>query len=564
MANYYISTTGTRTTGASTADDWSNANCYNQTNFYAIVEAAGDTFVFDAGEYIPTADWNCTQAVTISTRGNGNVALTRPAGATTNLNTAASVGGTISILGSEGSWFILDGTNCSNAWNPQNVSCNTVCEYVEIRNGGSAYGILMSQRTGSFVANHLKFSGVFPGDAFITSISLADVATMLIDITDVEYNVTTSRAATSTAMQIVKGDFANNLTVKITNVSGSYINSSGPVIGVIISGANTVDVHNTVKSDASTFIISSPSLVGGYGVWIRGVDAVNRRTVNPVAYNLGILFEQRAGTALNFGAVGEAGSGYTVNPTAYNNNLLGSVDVTQSPHGLVFGGLTSGKGYKNTIRRFHSPMMLSECTNNAVIFYGNLLFDCYGVPLSFKGNSGGTMANNTAVLTPNSIDGITHKATAGIWAREQVGANTGGQAINNNILILGVSIPFVIVDTGDALTLSGNNYYTDQVLAANAWQYTGVNYATLTAWNAAQETVNATDAAIFTATIAEIVAAFGNLSPENYMATPLNYGGGVKWFSTGSPETLGDPLPATNIDKGAVQSYHAPFHPRNL
>jgi hypothetical protein len=96
MALYYVSTTGTKTTGASTADNWANANCYGNIRAAIVVATtAGDEIVINDGTYTGTSnqiygvtsgsagnyttikaknDW----MVTCSATGNGNSPAGRP------------------------------------------------------------------------------------------------------------------------------------------------------------------------------------------------------------------------------------------------------------------------------------------------------------------------------------------------------------------------------------------------------------------------------------------------------------------------------------------------------
>ena len=85
------------------------------------------------------------------------------------------------------------------------------------------------------------------------------------------------------------------------------------------------------------------------------------------------------------------------------------------------------------------------------------------------------------------------------------------------------------------------------------------------AWNATRETLDASALAMFSGTVAEIIAAFGNVSLAKLGIPAAMFGGGDKWWTGANPETLGEPLLTFGgIDRGAIGSSNSPSHPKNL
>jgi hypothetical protein len=573
MANYYFSSTGTRVAGASTVDDWSNANCYPQGNIASIVEADGDTYVFDellsglgVTTYTASAEIAFIKAVTVSTRfgaSGGGAKLTRTSGGTLmSLNPDSVAVTTVNDV-------ILEGpgvTSSSLTLSSSTVSKVIVLNRVKFLNSPSAgHCITFSQENGSVTMNNIEVSGSITNSFLFGAATLGTNAAMSVTINGVYFNSVTATAAASIyGILLRKGNFANNVSIDISNVTGSLsaISANGAPQIIQVQGCQEPKIHD------NNYTVSNISVVTCYGINAYGLDAVNRVTNRPKIYRNTVNFYCRSGDAISAGQDSETGLGYTTNARIYRNIVSGQASTADTPHGIALRGVASGRVFANKIKRIHSPLMLSLCTNDNAMAYGNLITDVYGVGISYKGNSGGQMHNNTVIVTLNSIDGATTKPY-GIWVREQGAvANSASKCYNNSIIYLGMTKTgmFVLVDTADACTFSNNNYYTDQTLPADAWSYTGTAYANLAAWNAAQETTDATGNAIFTATIAEITAAFGDLDANKYMATAANYGGGQKWFATNEDMegANAQPFPSFNIDKGGCPSNVSPWHPRNL
>jgi hypothetical protein len=559
MANYYVKTTGTRTTGESTADDWTDSNCYNASNFTGIAEANLDTFVFDAGVYNLTAQWSASSGISFLERGNGLVEI-NPAAVTYGLQFSGGAGQTVTI----GSGIQI---NKGSATTAQLYFADRASAYnidigdIILKDGGPFYGLLLGAKRGDFTAEKLTFSGDFAKYCINTTTELAGNGNQTITIEHLNFDSVVAQSGTSLyGFRTYKANAANTLGITINAITGSIDGTANniPCIGVSIDGGTNVIINEpqlTVTAPSGRGI----SIIGSAGTGTnQHIIWASVKSVLGTGY---INFNCPAGDALEFGV--DAIADAVVDHEAYGLTLTGINNETGSPHGLTNRNLSKGVNHSNWIRRFHSPLMHSECTDDAVLSYGNLVTDCYGVGLSYKGNSGGIMANNTVVIAPTSFGGSL--VAYGIWCREQTSANSASQAINNNIIFLGVAKEnmFVMVDTLDALTLSANNYFTDQSLPAAAWSYTGTGYTTLAAWNAAQETVDATEKQNFAGTPAEIISASGNVALSKLLESTQTYGGGIKWWTGPNPETLGEPLSDNDTAQG-IQSTSSPNHPANL
>lgn len=584
MANYNFSLTGTKGSGESLpATDWTDANCYSQASIHSLTGANGDTFGFNETNtgagisiYVPSFEVVYTKGITITTRygaaGDGAMLQRASGGTLCTINpdsTAAFVANDLKFSSANVSTRAL---NIAAGAIDKSITLNRV----ELAGLTANFGIELGLSMGSLVISDLIVSGTFASSIMFGAANLGLDGVTSVTIDGITMNGVSLLAAGTGYGLLLRGANAANAT-SVTfagTVSGVITNTGGGAISALeIQGVNTVSVSGFGAS-GQLELASSSSGVNSYGIIIRGLDAGNRQTVNAMVEDSDPFFNCPAGDAISCGFDPDNGLNYTVNPTIRNCNPLGIAATNNTPHGIVLRGLSSGQAYANHCRRFHSPLMLSKCDNDAVEAYGNLITDGYGpltdrgVGLSLKGNSGGVMHDNTVIITPNSIDGSASNNISAIWARAQdVNSNTASKAYNNNIIWLGMPMPdfgFSNVATGHANTFSSNNYYTDQTLPTSPFTYTGTGYADVTAWNAAQETNNATATAIFNTTAAAIIAAFGNLPIAQLVASAATVGGGEKWWGNNPrPDTLLEPLPDTDIDRG-VQSANSVNHPSKL
>lgn len=574
MTIYNFSLTGTKTTGPSTIDDWTDANCYPQTFIHAVVEADGDVYNFNenlAGlgttTYIPSFEFSINKGITINTRygaNGGGAILERASGGTLmSLNPDSAAVMTVNDLKLSGANVSSLMLNLPSSLVAKNIVLNRT-EFIAA--GAATMAIGFSQENGSVTLNDVVISGIFTASIIFGAATMGTTSAMDVVVDGLHFDDVIGQSAGGFyGLLLRKGNNANAVSVTVRNVTGKITatNVSGAVRAVEVQGANSLLIEtctHTVEGIATG--------TAAYGIIANGLDATVRQTVDPIIRNNDVKFNCPAGDGISVGT--DTTVGFMLNPLVHDNNLTGLLSAAQvgagaSPHGLTFRGLPSGKGFKNIIRGFHSPLMLSLCTSDDVQLYGNLIADVYGVILSLKGNSGGQMHNNLGIATPNSMDGTVTKPY-GIWAREQgATANSASKTYNNSIIYLGMTKTgmFTLVDALDANTFSNDNYYTDQVLPVDAWGYTGVTYATLALWNAAQETNDATDKKNFSATVEEIIAAFGDLDIDKLVATPETYGGGLKWWTGANPDTLGGPLSDIDTDQG-IQSTSSPLHPTRL
>ena len=451
------------------------------------------------------------------------------------------------------------------------IAKNLILNRVEII--GASTGTLAIewlQQNGSVTFNDLVISGTYNTNIIVAAATLGADSAMTVTVNGLNFkDVQINNAGLCQAFLLRKlTTSVFSVTCNISRVTGTLTNvnvgTSAGIAAIQLQGLQTPTVHScdfTLSSLAGTAINS-------FGINVFGQDAVNRITNNARIYSNTVTFLCPAGDAISCGTDAETGLLWTTNPQMWLNVVKGINSTLYSPHGVVLRGVATGKAWNNIAHRLHSPFMLSLCTSDNVIMHSNLTLDCYGVVVSFKGNSGGIMANNTCVITPNSMDGSV-TLPFGIWARIQAATlNTGGRATNNNILWLGVApktYGFAFVETSNALTFSGNNYYSNNALINAPFAYTGVTSADVPAWNATRETLDASALAMFSGTVAEIIAAFGNVSLAKLGIPAAMFGGGDKWWTGANPETLGEPLLTFGgIDRGAIGSSNSPSHPKNL
>jgi len=575
MPNYNFKLTGTKTTGPSIVDDWTDANCYPESRIHSIVEVDGDIYNFDenlAGlgttTYIASFAWSISKGITVNTRfganGGGAILSRASGGSLIELSADSTVMTTINDLKFSSDSISFAMMVMSSSIVSKNVTLNRL-EFIGAST--TAQVISLQQENGTIVINDIVISGIYTASLIYGAATMGANSTVDITIDGVHFNNVIGQSSVGFyGILLRKGNFANAVSTKVRNVTGivTAANISGAFRAIELQGIDEMLIEY-----CSHTVVGTATANSAYGILIVGLDAVNRQAINPIVRYNDIKFNCPAGDACSIGA--DTTIDFMINPRVHDNEFAGLLPASLvssgvSPHGLTMRGLPSGKAYRNIIHGFHSPLMHSLCTSDEVQSVGNFIYDCYGVIYSYKGNSGGIMANNLAIVTPNSMDGTVTKPY-GTWAREQGGtANSAGQSINNSIIYLGMIKPgmFALVDAGDALTLSNNNYYTDQVLPADAFSYQGTDYDTLAAWNVAHE-AEATDKKNFSASVAEIIAAFGNLDIDELVANSDTYGGGIKWWTGANPETLGEPLPdlVSHIDQG-LQSRNGPLSLKNL
>lgn len=488
MANYHISTTGTKSSGTSTADDWTDANCYNQTNVHSITAASGDTFIFSAGTYTLSGTITHLFSTDIKTRGNGDVILQRTTGASVvEINPNNTTKAYLRGIGTDRMIVVGDSVTSSpvlltNRANDKDIEINQVT----IRRSAGVYGLGILHRRGTLSLNDVLFEGVFAQNVIESTTSLADTANMTINLTDVGFDCSSAINGAAYGVKLQKANAAFTLTVNIDNLYGSYNangGSSAVAYGCLITGGTI-----TIENSEGWTVAQQSTATGGAAMMVRGLDAANQAALNPIVRRNKITYLSQVGDVLGIGQ--DTTVGFQNGHIVYGNTLTGINNEAGSPHGLAIRGSASGRAYGNKIYRCHSPLIHSLCTSDNVISSGNIIYDCYGVGLSFKGNSGGQMNNNTVHLHVTDYSTPTPK---GIWARDQSGtANSASKAYNNNIYVDGLShqYQFVLVETGDACTFSNNNYYTNTTLPTGGWSYTGTDYDTLVAWQAVEATAS--------------------------------------------------------------------------
>jgi len=524
---------------------WTDVNCYNASNFSVISEANLDTFVFSAGIYNIPARWTVTSGVSINLRGNGLVTIGLAASDTYVLQISGGAGETVELNG-----INIDSTNATIAgvnFANRGAAYSIISENLGFVIGGNAAAVF-AFRQGDATFNNLILAGTYLGTTIINSTALTEGGNSNIVFNDPVLSVLSARAGPSTMLSLSKDSISNSvLSVTINNIQGFFDARPGGALGTAI--AFDIFGADSVLVDGGDFTVYSDSTNGSEGVLVRGGNATNLQTVNPIVRNLTVHEEFYAGTGIDIGT--DDTVDFVVNPQTYDNEVIGGVTPPNSgvtPHGIVHRGMSDGAMYSNRLSRLHSPTMMSTCTNANARSHSNYIFDCYGPCLSAKGNSGATTFNSTVVIAPLSFSTVDF-VPKGMFAREQAATiNTNIAYINNNIIVLGYAGTRQFVQVGlnpaDAATFISNNFYSDTPLPAAAWDYQGAQYGTLAAWNAGEGN-SATDKPNFTSSAAALIAAFGN---GDVTPLPSTIGGGIKVTGNGPrvPGINGEPLTALN------------------
>lgn len=574
MANYQFRPTGTRSSGASTVGDWSDANCYPASAILGITQADDDTFIFDENlvgamqPHTATGQWILTKNIQVSTRFGeaGSGAVFEANSGTTSL--------AIRPLGANSVVGITDLNFTNNFTAGQMMSSQHFTNKIDITltrvgfigTGLNAAAVLGSENgNGSLTMIDCSVTGIVNGASIIRDSSrAAEDMDYEVTIDNLTIDIVTSPVAIMSAIKLTKSDtaFASTCTIKNSHMSCTSLSKHVQMVRLV--GFNTTVVEDNVIN------VTSPSTSESVGINVLGNigTGANRTNVGAITRRNTVNMNTTAGHAILIGEQGHTGLDIMQDSETYLNIATGNDGTSGAPHGITAAGLSSGKLWGNKINRFHQGLLYLYCDNDAVEGTGNFLWDIWDAALSYEGCSGGIMANNTVVTCPSSIVGKTTIAR-GIWARNYSGtANTGGKAYNNNIIVLGdtrdgmfIEVGTVALRVGDSFTYSNNNYYTDQVIPSNAWHYNNNTYQTLTLWNAGEGT-DETDTLNFGGVIADMIAKYGR-DVEDALVTIDNYGGGLEWFTGAGPQTLLEPLPNIDIDQG-IQTANGPFHPSRL
>jgi len=582
MANYYFQPTGTRSTGASTIDDWSAANCYPPSAFVGLTQANGDTVVFDenlAGlgklEYITNGQRIVTKGVTMSLRRGGEngsgagIRLESNASTTTlALRPDSTALVTVNDIEFTNEFVTNQMVSIQHFTNEKNIILNRV-SWLGI--GVNTSKCLANDNgNGSFVMNQCKIRGLFTG-LLITpgATDGADDFDYSSTVDGLDIDITASQLVLMEVFKLTKSDTANIGMSTIKNCNIKIVSTIGHVRCFDVKGFSAPITEN------NNIDITSPSATESVGIqiWGNSGTGANRTTVGAITRGNTVNFNCLQGHAIEIGDITHAGLDVMQDSETYGNETIG-LGIGGAPHGLTLSGLSSGKAWGNKIRGTHQGLLLLYCDNDAVEGCGNLIYDVWDANLSYEGCSGGTLANNTVVVTPSPVTGQTSTGR-GIWARVfNSQLNTGSKAYNNNIIVLGAVRRGMFVEVGsisdpqlDVLDAQNNNYYfedPDGVLTppSNAFVYRTSNYGDVANWNAG-EGVDETAVKNFDGDVQEIIDAFGDVSLSKIVEDAANAGGGFKWWNGVNPETLGEPLSDIDTAQG-IQSANSPFHPKNL
>lgn len=167
----------------------------------------------------------------------------------------------------------------------------------------------------------------------------------------------------------------------------------------------------------------------------------------------------------------------------YGNTVNGN-DTSTGLHGVMFGNVSGGLAYGNTINRASLAVVLKQGAA-ASYAYSNKIYNPHGTTsgvIRIKGAVGSKAYNNNVYLSSSYTSGYVLYGSAGDAAQ----ACSGCEFNNNVVYLYGATPTFIVrVDNSQDCTFDANDYYNPAATLASMWSFQGTTYATLAAWNAA-------------------------------------------------------------------------------
>ena len=411
-------------------------------------------------------------------------------------------------------------------------------------NSGSSYIIKDNNLRGTFKITDSKLTGTilcgYHGS------KLAQTNDKTVEVDGLELSMTGINQASEAVHIESHPTRAGALNVTVKNVSGTYEGDTQASVAVWIDGANTPLVENV-----------NLTLVAATGQNVQGVHVValnaGAPTVDPVIRRCTITSPSEVGDCILLGDTALAN--YITRGVIELCNVTGIHHESSTPHGIGVGRDVDGAIVRrNIVSNYFSAYRLSRVAFARV--HGNIALNCYGSVFFTKGVTDALWEHNIAVFDSDAVE---HRSEVfGVSA--QAATNTAAVTYRNNLVYSNVASmieKFVSVVASQAGTFITNAYYQIGGAAnANPWSHTGTDYATLAAWQAAQE-AGAVEADPL---LVDVIN--GNYKPQD--ASSVGMTGTVTTEGSRPVGYDGEPFPDFDISVGAYQNRATPFHPTQL
>lgn len=572
MAVLHIKNGGTKSSGTSTADDWSDANCYPITSLNTAFGAMsdGDTVIFDDDAFVM----------------NAYTAISAPAG---TVNISSRSGSTV--------WTPVDGSTRFFIQNDTVDTHDIVMSNITLDGGNISYTtecMLFSQHHGDITLNGVVWRN-FSFENHTTTPPCIRVAgndaQQTVTLTDC--SVLGVRFTTTASDGLFKAENAaidhiwnfNNLTISqyrfVTNDSGEafgiifhqspttmtidgfhldkvYIenqNSSGDIIGAYYQGASAVaDIKNvTIKNAQLGGAGSTQSFFRFTGTaTLEGVDAENMtrfgaESESSNGNSVGGVFQANVGADLTARDIEVRDSGGFFGIACYNTGggvmtaeNIRAINIDDNGQRNVSGGTMEGLCFYSggdgdcTMNGLYAEGVTNNGKNGYVL---------YAHHADRTSDTTKTFNLNNVTLNISSADDVTEPALI----QENYGAAATFTAnLNNVIFATGNTHALTMRELqGGTLNVTFNSVHFSADDASTAYDSSGITNGSLTANS----------------------PTFGDpllVDKVTTLSTLLN--AGTKWWSaeTRPLGADGNPLPDYKITVGGYQSKDADFDPRNL
>lgn len=575
MSLIHVKSTGTRSSGESAADDWSDANCYPQVGHSAGAWSGATTVIIndetiDEDGPITSANLQGCTSLTVQSRSGARAnCIWRIDSATDQLFNAAPVSGCTTVT--------LQNITVSRSTTMSNLATNAMVYFAgttltevnlssvilgdfDVDGYADADGVLI--RCASTVARTVNLTDVLirnvnsAGSGFDAPMLDLTGASHTYNLTRVQFeNLTQTRIADSIWAYGIKYGGANtyNLTdVECTDITLSHANSAQEIKPFMYAGNTT----STLNIDGMTFTrvvmgsTSAPVKTNGWGVHLRCAYTLK----NYHSYDCAVYWTTgAAGSQLDGGQL------YISQSDAVQGRPVNNVSATRC-HSRSGAALFVSNGAAGRYWNIRAH----DCLTEAGVIYnggGGGTFELSGFLVDNAQKSDHALYVN---------DGI------GVWSRLNDASDktvTIGNGTVVNCVSAGSAVGFDNAHATNTMTVDVYNVISVNPDCAEDIQEkaTGGGAMTVTTYGCvvgSSGTDSTTDNDLTTIADDDLTPYMTDPAAGDYSllsGIALESAGSKWWADAPRPAgSDGEPFPDFGISIGAMQSKAVPFHPRNL
>ncbi len=370
-------------------------------------------------------------------------------------------------------------------------------------------------------------------NAYVTngSVSISDGAIQRINITG------QSRSCISVAPSVAGTEFTAHDIVLNMHYAAGHSGGNG-IFGRALKSADVYDVSITGTTNSDFIGVTALTIQNDNGGIITS-DFIHVHDCN-------VYYADLETDAKGIEIGNDANITETIQSAKVWNNVIQGTN-----HSMLFGSIIGGKGWGNYSKNSVIGALNKHTTDCE--WSGNVITEATGQFMRSKADANGSFCNNTCIDTLNGTGVF-------MYANSDDSVNSNTMFKNNNCYhnIARTQPDMVVNDTSTADVDNNNIFGTAAKNATVIYYPLAASYASWSLAEAAEATIN---------NITEVDPLFtdlANLDLSLQVGSPL-VSSGIKWWTGANPIGAdGEPFSDFDIDIGAIQSKHSPFHPVNL